>query len=183
MKFTETELPGVLLVQLTVFRDDRGYFQEIWNPARTDVPGMKKDFVQDNIAFSNHRVLRGLHYQEPFPQAKLIVVLAGAIFDVAVDVRRSSPTFGNWVGIELTGGSGEALYIPEGFAHGYQVLSPSAHVVYKCTDVYHPEAEHSLAWNDPAIGIKWPLPDPVLSAKDRNAPRLGETIGATILAG
>ena len=172
MKIIPLELPGVLLLQLDVYRDERGYFQEIWNPARADVPGMSKDFVQDNIAFSNYGVLRGLHYQDPFPQAKLIVVLAGTIFDVAVDVRADSPTYGRWVGSELVAGSGHALYIPEGFAHGYQVLSSSAHVVYKCTEVYHPEAEHSLAWNDPAIGIRWPLPDPVLSDKDRNAPTL-----------
>ena len=172
MRYRRLEIPDVLLLELDVFRDERGYFQEIWNPARADVPGMKKDFVQDNIAFSNHRVLRGLHYQDPFQQAKLIVVLAGTIFDVAVDVRADSPTYGRWVGSELVAGTGHALYIPEGFAHGYQVLSASAHVVYKCTEVYHPEAEHSLAWNDPAIGIHWPLPDPVLSAKDRNAPTL-----------
>ena len=172
MRYRRLEIPDVLLLELDIFRDERGYFQEIWNPARADVPGMKKDFVQDNIAFSNHRVLRGLHYQDPFQQAKLIVVLAGTIFDVAVDVRADSPTYGRWVGSELVAGTGHALYIPEGFAHGYQVLSASAHVVYKCTEVYHPEAEHSLAWNDPAIGIRWPLPDPILSEKDRNAPTL-----------
>jgi dTDP-4-dehydrorhamnose 3,5-epimerase len=172
MRYKELNIPGVLLLQLPVFADQRGYFQEIWNPARADVPGMKKDFVQDNIAFSHHRVLRGLHYQQPFEQAKLIVVLAGSIFDVAVDVRPDSPNYAQWIGTELTAGSGHALYIPEGFAHGYQVLSASAHVVYKCTEVYRPEAEHSLAWNDPAIGIEWPLRDPILSEKDRAAPRL-----------
>ena len=172
MRYRPLEIPDVLLLTLDVFRDDRGYFQEIWNPARTDIPGMKKDFVQDNIAFSHHGVLRGLHYQQPYEQAKLIVVLAGTIFDVAVDVRRDSPTFGRWVGTELVAGSGQALYIPEGFAHGYQVLSAAAHVVYKCTEVYHPEAEHSLAWNDPALGIKWPLADPIVSEKDRRAPTL-----------
>lgn len=173
MRYKPLELPDVLLLEIDVFRDDRGYFQEIWNPARADIPGMKKDFVQDNIAFSHHRVLRGLHYQQPHEQAKLIVVLAGTIFDVAVDVRRDSATFGRWVATELVAGSGQALYIPEGFAHGYQVLSASAHVVYKCTEVYHPDAEHTLAWNDPAIGIKWPLKDPILSEKDRHAPKLG----------
>ena len=174
MRYSRLEIPDVLLLNIDVFRDDRGYFQEIWNPARADIPGMKKDFVQDNIAFSHHRVLRGLHYQQPYEQAKLIVVLAGTIFDVAVDVRPDSPTFGRWVGTELAGGSGDALYIPEGFAHGYQVLSPTAHVVYKCTEVYHPEADHSIAWNDPAIGIRWPLPDPILSPKDRAAPLLAD---------
>ena len=171
----------MLRLQFDVFRDDRGYFQEVWNPARANIPGMKKDFVQDNIAFSHYRVLRGLHYQQPFEQAKLIVVLSGSIFDVAVDVRRDSPTFGPWLGTQLTAGSGDALYIPEGFAHGYQVLSPSAHVVYKCTDVYHPEAEHSFAWNDPAVGIRWPIADPILSEKDRGAGRLEDDVRRSLM--
>jgi dTDP-4-dehydrorhamnose 3,5-epimerase len=174
MTVTELGLPGVLLLQLDVYRDERGYFQEVWNPARVTVPGVHKEFVQDNIAFSHHRVLRGLHFQRPHEQAKLIVALTGTIFDVAVDVRAGSPTFGQWVGTELAAGTGHMLYIPEGFAHGYQVLSATAQVLYKCTDIYHPEAEHSLAWNDPAIGIHWPLPDPVLSEKDRTAPTLAD---------
>ncbi len=172
MKVSELELPGVLLLQLDVFRDERGYFQEVWNPARVTVPGVHKEFVQDNIAFSHHAVLRGLHFQQPHEQAKVIVALTGTIFDVAVDVRRDSPTFGRWVGTELTAGTGRMLYIPEGFAHGYQVLSETAQVLYKCTDVYHPESEHSLAWNDPSIGIRWPIATPILSTKDSQAPAL-----------
>lgn len=174
MKVTELELPGVLLLQFDVYRDERGYFQEVWNPARLNRPDLNVDFVQDNIAFSHHRVLRGLHFQQPHAQAKLVTSLSGTIFDVAVDVRRASPTFGRWLGTELAAGTGHALYIPEGFAHGYQVLSESAHVVYKCTDVYHPEAEHALAWNDPDVAIRWPLANPILSDKDRRAPALAD---------
>lgn len=174
MDVRELELPGILLLRLDVYRDERGYFQEVWNPARVTVPGVHKEFVQDNIAFSHRGVLRGLHFQQPHEQAKLVIALTGTIYDVAVDVRRDSPTFGQWLGTELSAGTGRMLYIPEGFAHGYQVLSAEAQVLYKCTDIYHPEAEHALAWNDPAIGIRWPLPDPLLSPKDRNAPTLAE---------
>jgi len=176
VKISELELPGVLLLQMDVYRDARGYFLEVWNPAHMCIPGLDQEFVQDNIAFSHQRVLRGLHFQQPHPQAKLVVTLSGTIFDVAVDLRRESPTFGRWVGTELAAGTGRALYIPEGFAHGYQVLSESAHVVYKCSDVYHREAEHTVAWNDPAIGIDWPLRDPILSDKDRSAPALAQLI-------
>ncbi len=178
MKVTPLELSGVLLIEFDVFRDERGYFQEVWNPAHVNIPGVHKEFVQDNIAFSHHRVLRGLHYQDPFPQAKLVVALSGRIFDVAVDLRRGSPTFGRWTGTELAAGTGQALYIPEGFAHGYQVLSENAQVLYKCSEVYHPEAEHSLAWNDPAINIPWPIRDPILSDTDRNSPPLSAAVSA-----
>lgn len=172
MRITPLDLPEVLLLQLDVYRDDRGSFQEVWNPTRMNLAGRNVEWIQDNTAFSHYRVLRGLHFQRPREQAKLVTVLTGKVFDVAVDVRPDSSTFGRWVGTELEEGSGHALYIPEGFAHGYQVLSPSAHVLYKCTDVYHPPSEHSLAWNDPDIAIRWPLPDPVLSDKDRAAPGL-----------
>jgi dTDP-4-dehydrorhamnose 3,5-epimerase len=174
MKVHQWALPGVLLLELPVFRDERGYFQEVWNPARVQIPGVHKTFVQDNIAFSHRRVLRGLHFQEPHAQAKLVIPLTGTIFDVAVDVRRDSPTFGRWTGSELRAGTGHALYLPEGFAHGYQVLSEHAQVLYKCSDVYHQQSEHSLAWDDPALGIAWPLPDPILSEKGRRAPRLAD---------
>jgi dTDP-4-dehydrorhamnose 3,5-epimerase len=172
MKVIPLELPGMLLLQFDVYHDARGYFQELWNPGRVEIPGIDKSFLQDNLASSHYRVLRGLHYQEPYPQAKLVMVLTGSVFDVAVDVRRDSPTFGRWIGTELKAGSGHALYIPEGFAHGYQVTSESAQVFYKCTEVYHPEAEHSLAWNDPSVGITWPIADPILSPKDSAAPYL-----------
>jgi dTDP-4-dehydrorhamnose 3,5-epimerase len=174
VKITALEITDVLLLQLDVHGDHRGSFQEVWNPTRMNLGGRNVEWVQDNTAFSHQRVLRGLHFQHPREQAKLVTVLTGSVFDVAVDVRPHSPTFGRWVGTVLEQGSGHALYIPEGFAHGYQVLSPSAHVLYKCTDIYHPQSEHSLAWNDPAIAIRWPLPDPILSDKDRVAPRLAD---------
>ena len=172
MTVTQLELPDVLLVQLAVFRDERGWFQELWNPNRGSFAGLPTHFEQDNLAFSKRGVLRGLHFQEPFPQGKLVTVLEGEIFDVAVDIRPDSSTYGKWAARNLVGGSGSALYIPEGFAHGYQVLSDSAHVLYKCTKVYHPEAEHTIAWNDPGLAIAWPLADPILSAKDSAAPTL-----------
>ena len=174
---TELGIEGVLLVQLKVYADDRGWFQEFWNQQR-GLPGSADTFVQDNHAVSKQGVLRGLHYQEPFGQGKLITVLHGTIFDVAVDVRRSSKTFGKSLAITLEAGTGKALYIPVGFAHGYQTLSESAAVVYSCTDTYHPEAEHTLLWNDPALAIAWPLDNPVLSEKDRNGRPLSEITAA-----
>ena len=174
MTVTPLELPGILHLQMQVFRDDRGSFQEVWNPSRGDMPGLPREFVQDNIAFSRRAVLRGMHFQQPFAQGKLVTVLSGKVFDVAVDVRPESATFGKWMGMELAEDTGAALYIPEGFAHGYQVLSDTAHVLYKCTEIYHPEAEHSLAWNDPDVNISWPLANPIVSDKDRAAPSLRE---------
>jgi dTDP-4-dehydrorhamnose 3,5-epimerase len=167
---TKLRLPEVLLLNFAVHGDHRGWFQEIWNPSRMVLPDVTQPFVQDNLAYSKQGVLRGLHFQEPFAQAKLVTVITGTIFDVAVDVRPQSPTFGQWVGTTLQADAGVALYIPHGFAHGYQVLSEAAHVFYKCSDVHHPEAERSIVWNDPEIGIDWPLPNPVLSDKDRAAP-------------
>ncbi len=177
MTLTELEIPGVLLVTCDVYRDERGWFQEFWNPARMRIPGLPQPFVQDNTAFSRRGVLRGLHFQQPHAQAKLVTVLDGEIFDVAVDIRPNSATFGKSVAITLSGGEGRSLYVPAGFAHGYQVLSASAHVLYKCTEVYHPEAERTLAWNDPKLGIAWPLADPIVSPKDAIAPTLEELSG------
>jgi dTDP-4-dehydrorhamnose 3,5-epimerase len=162
-------LPEVLLVEPKVFGDARGYFFESYSARRyaeAGVPGGPAAFVQDNVSYSRRGVLRGLHYQYPFGQGKLVGVLRGEVFDVAVDVRRGSPTFGRWAGECLSEGNKRQLYLPPGFAHGFLVTSPDALVAYKCTDYYHPEAERSIRWDDPRIGIDWPLDQPVVSAKD-----------------
>ena len=174
MKVHSTEIPDVLLLEPKVFTDDRGFFFESYN-RRTfrDATGLDVDFMQDNLAFSVRNVLRGLHYQIRQPQGKLIWAVAGDIFDVAVDLRRSSPSFGKWVGATLTGGGHRMLWIPAGFAHGYLALSEHAIVSYKVTDYYAPEHDRALLWNDPDVGIRWPLDgDPVISQKDRSAVRL-----------
>ena len=169
MNLIELDIKGVFVVKMPVFSDERGSFQEIWNDASMSIPGFEGSFVQDNAAVSKRGVLRGLHYQLPFPQAKLVTALQGEVFDVAVDLRPESATFGKWTGRTLVAGSGEALFVPTGFAHGYQVTSETAHVFYKCSDVYHPEAEHALAWDDVDVNISWPLADPLVSAKDNAA--------------
>ena len=170
MKVTPAALlPEVLLVEPRVFGDARGYFFESYSARRygeAGIPGAGAAFVQDNVSYSQRGVLRGLHYQHPFGQGKLVGVLRGEVFDVAVDVRRGSPTFGRWVGECLTAESKRQLYIPPGFAHGFLVTSPDALVAYKCTDYYHPETERSIRWDDARIGIRWPIDGPVLSAKD-----------------
>ncbi len=176
VKVTPTSIPEVLLIEPQVFRDERGFFVESWNAREftTKVDGVVK-FVQDNHSRSGRGVLRGLHYQLPRAQGKLIRALSGRIFDVAVDMRKSSPTFGQWVGTELDGHEHRQLWVPVGFAHGYLVLSESADVLYKTTDYYAPEHEICVSWNDPAIGINWPIGgDPLLSAKDRAGLRLYE---------
>lgn len=169
MKVTPTEIPDVLLLEPRVHQDERGFFLESYN-RRTfkDVTGLDVDFVQDNQSFSVRNVLRGLHYQVHQAQGKLVHVVAGEIFDVAVDLRRSSPTFGKWVGVTISGGGHRMLWIPAGFAHGYIVLSEHAIVFYKTTDYYAPEHERSIVWNDPALAIRWPLEgEPIVSDKDR----------------
>ncbi len=171
MKVEDTDLPGVKLIHPRVFEDARGFFMETWHRARYREAGLP-DFVQDNLSCSKKGVLRGLHFQHPHPQGKLVQVLAGEIFDVAVDIRQGSPTFARWVGVVLSSKNRRQLYIPEGFAHGFCVLSEEALVAYKCTDVYHPEADRGLRWDDPDIGIAWPIEDPILSPKDAGAPRL-----------
>jgi dTDP-4-dehydrorhamnose 3,5-epimerase len=170
MNVIETELPGVLCVEPRRFRDPRGYFFETFRRDRYEALGLPGDFVQDNVSFSERSVLRGLHFQNPQPQGKLISILQGEIFDVAVDIRVGSPTFLKWTGMFLSSENGRQLMIPEGFAHGFVVTSDSALVLYKCTDFYRPDCESSLSWNDPAIGIEWPVEAPVLSDKDRDAP-------------
>ena len=169
MKVTPTDLPEVLLLEPRVFQDERGFFLESYN-RRTfrEATGRDADFVQDNQSFSVRNVLRGLHYQVRQPQGKLVAVMAGEIYDVAVDLRRSSPTFGKWVGVTLTGGSHRMLWVPEGFAHGYIVLSEHAIVLYKTTDFYAPAHERTVLWKDHDLNIRWPLEaEPIVSAKDR----------------
>ena len=174
MKVRETPLPGVLMVEPEVFGDGRGLFFETYRAQRYAEAGIPASFVQDNVSLSERGVLRGLHLQNPNPQGKLIYVLQGEVFDVAVDVRVGSPTFARWTGTVLSGENKLQLYVPEGFAHGYCVLSETALFAYKCTDVYTPASELSIIWNDPAIGIEWPVDGPLLSPRDAAAPRLGD---------
>ena len=173
MKATPTALPEVLVLEPKVFGDARGFFLESWN-ARSfrELTGLDLDFVQDNHSRSARGVLRGLHYQLQQPQGKLVRVVQGAVFDVALDIRRDSPTFGRWAGVELTADNRRQLWVPAGLAHGFVVLSDSADFLYKTSDYYAPEHERSIRWDDPAIGIQWPLAahgidTPILSAKDR----------------
>ena len=172
MNVEQTKLEGVLLVTPKVFGDDRGFFMETYNQAKALELGLPSQFVQDNHSKSSKGVLRGLHYQNPKWQGKLVRVVQGEIFDVAVDVRHDSPTFGEWVGAYLNDENKQQLYVPEGFAHGFVVTSATAEVVYKCTSLYAPEQEGSILWNDPDIGIDWPLDSPLLSDKDSKAQRL-----------
>jgi len=176
MKTTPLAIPDVILFEPTVFGDDRGFFFESFNQARFDAAiGRSATFVQDNHSRSLKNVLRGLHYQIRQPQGKLVRIVAGAVFDVAVDIRRSSPTFGRWVGEVLSAENKRQLWIPEGFAHGFIVLSDTAECLYKTTAYYAPEHERCLAWNDQTIGIQWPIDGaPVLSAKDRQGKSLAE---------
>ncbi|MFA6955621.1 MAG: dTDP-4-dehydrorhamnose 3,5-epimerase [Thermoanaerobaculia bacterium] len=174
MKFVETTLPGVLIVEPKVFGDDRGFFMEVYHATRFTEGGIAASFVQDNHSRSSRGVLRGLHFQEPNPQGKLVRAVTGTIFDVAVDIRRGSPSFGRWFGIELSEENKKQLWVPPGFAHGFCVTSPSADVVYKCTSLYEPQNDRGIRWNDPAIGIEWPAIEPLLSAKDAVAPLLAE---------
>ncbi len=167
MNIETTTIPGVLLITTPVFRDDRGFFTEIHHQGKLAAAGFDHVFVQDNLSRSAKGTLRGLHYQIEQPQGKLVRVLSGSIYDVAVDLRRSSPTFGKWIGVPLDGDSGKSLYIPVGCAHGFYVTSDSADVLYKCTDLYAPQHERTLIWNDPEVNITWPLDgDPILSPKD-----------------
>lgn len=168
MKVIETALPDVLVLEPKVFGDDRGFFFESFNAAAFEAAtGLKRTFVQDNHSKSQRGVLRGLHYQIQQPQGKLVRVVSGEVFDVAVDLRRSSPSFGRWVGTRLSAENNRQLWIPEGFAHGFVVLSETAEFLYKTTDYYAPAHERSLLWNDPALGIEWPFDGaPTLSAKD-----------------
>lgn len=173
MKATPTAIPDVLLIEPKVFGDSRGYFYESWNRRTFLELGIDAEFVQDNQSRSQRDVLRGLHYQIEHAQGKLIRVVSGEVFDVAVDLRRSSPTFGKWVGFRLSAEDRRMAWIPPGFAHGFCVTSESAEFLYKTTDYYSPEHERALLWNDPQLGIEWPLQgEPIVAAKDAAAPRL-----------
>ena len=176
MRVSETSLSGVLLIEPAVFGDSRGYFIETWHAERFREAGLDLQFVQDNQSRSLRGVLRGLHYQEPKAQGKLVRCSRGTLFDVAVDVRAGSPQFGRWFGAELSEENHRMLWIPPGFAHGFCALSDVADLAYKCTAFYDAAADHAVAWNDPEIGIVWPVASPVLSAKDAAAPRLRDAV-------
>ena len=177
IQVTHCEIEGLAIIQPTVHGDDRGYFMETYNQKDMQEAGLAMTFVQDNQSMSVKGVLRGLHYQINHPQGKLVRVIWGQVFDVAVDLRKNSPTFGAWHGEILSAENKKQFYIPEGFAHGFYVLSDTAEFVYKCTDFYHPGDEGGLRWDDPAIGVNWPLLPgitPILSEKDKNNPFLGK---------
>jgi len=176
MNVVETELPGVVVVEPRVFGDDRGFFLELFHRARygDDVFGADLEVVQINRSHSVRGTLRGLHYQEPRAQGKLVWVLEGTVRDVAVDIRRGSPSFGKHAVVDLTAGQHKQVWVPPGFAHGFVVMSDEADFMYACTEAYAPECEHSILWNDPDIGIDWGIEDPILSEKDGRAPRLAD---------
>ena len=173
-RFLKTALPDVIIIEPDISRDERGFFMETYHQRRYTEGGIDCLFVQDNHSHSRRGTLRGLHYQLNHSQAKLIYMSRGEIFDVAVDIRRGSPTFGKWVGAHLTGENGHQIYIPKGFAHGFCTLSETADVIYKCTDFYSPGDEYGILWSDPDIGIDWPDKNPLLSKKDSRNPRLSE---------
>ncbi len=177
MRVKKTPLDGVMVIEPDVFPDERGFFKVAYHAEQYAQQGIRQTFVQDNQSRSKRGTLRGLHFQRHHPQAKLVTVLSGTVFDVAVDVRRSSPGFGRSFGVELSDANHLQLYIPEGFAHGFCVLSETADIFYKCSDLYFPQHERTLMWNDPAVGIHWPLPQDVpliLSAKDQQGAPLAE---------
>lgn len=174
MKIVPAQLPGVVVVEPEVFGDPRGFFLETWNQRRYRAAGIDAVFVQDNISVSRRGTLRGLHFQNPSPQAKLVSVLQGEVFDVVVDIRHSSPAFRQWQGVHLSAENKRQVFIPLGFAHGFQVLSERAMFHYKCTDFYSPKDELAIRWNDPALRIDWPIREPLLSEKDARAPLLSD---------
>ena len=176
MNITECDIPGPLIIEPKVFGDERGFFMESWNAARFAEEGLDIAFVQDNHSLSQKGVLRGMHFQNPGPQGKLVRVVSGAVFDVAVDLRRSSPTFGKWTGVELSAENKRMFWVPQGFAHGFLTLEDDTDFLYKCDATYAPQHEHSLAWDDPDVGIEWPLSgiDLQLSAKDAEGTRLSD---------
>lgn len=183
MKVKTFEIPGLLLIEPSRFGDARGWFTEIWQRARYEAAGIKETFVQDNLARSAKGILRGLHAQEPHAQGKLVQVFDGAVYDVAVDLRRGSPTFGQWEGVVLDSDSGNQLYVPPGFFHGYYVLSETALFGYKTTDIYSPQDELAVRWDDPDLAIDWPLDGaPKLSDKDLDAPLLRDVPEARLTA-
>ncbi len=172
MTVVPCNLPGLLIIEPSVFGDSRGFFLESWNERRYAEAGIRERFVQDNFSFSRRGILRGLHFQNPAAQGKLVSVVVGEVFDVAVDIRVGSPTFARWHGLRLSAEDKRQLYVPPGFAHGFAVLSESALFHYKCTELYSPQNERTIRWNDPDLSIDWQIHSPVLSAKDVAAPRL-----------
>jgi len=180
MNVRELSIPGVLLIEPRVFGDSRGFFMETFNAERYESSGIVGPFVQDNISRSRHGVLRGIHFQHPYPQAKLVSVLEGEVFDVAVDLRPESPTFGRWCGEYLSATNKRQLFIPERFGHAFLVTSESALFHYKCTAFYHPEFERTIRWDDPQIGIEWPVVEVELSEKDRAGVSLEQFLGGAL---
>ena len=174
MNVIQTDIPGVLIIEPRVFGDERGFFMETWQQRRYAEAGLPEQFVQDNISFSRRGILRGLHYQHPQGQGKLVYVLQGEVYDVAVDIRADSPHFGRSVALTLSAENRRQFYIPPGFAHGFCVTSDTALFVYKCTEFYNPALEGCVRWNDPQVGIKWPISEPTLSDKDKAAALLKE---------
>ena len=177
MRFSKTTLPDVIIVEPKLFKDERGFFMETWEARKFAEAGIGDPFVQDNHSASRQWVLRGLHYQIRRPQGKLVRVTHGEVFDVAVDLRRSSPTFGKWVGEYLSEANRRMMWVPAGFAHGFLVMSERVEFLYKCTDYYSPADERALRWDDREVGIEWPLPagiEPIVSEKDRNAAILAQ---------
>jgi dTDP-4-dehydrorhamnose 3,5-epimerase len=174
MKVIKCELDSLLIIEPDVFGDHRGFFLESWNRKRYREAGIDAEFVQDNFSFSQRGTLRGLHFQNPLPQGKLVSVCQGEVFDVAVDIRRDSQTFGKWHGVTLTGENKRQFWVPAGFAHGFAVISETALFHYKCTEIYSPQNELGFRWDDPDVGIKWPVATPTLSQRDAKAPFLKE---------
>ena len=172
LKHTQTELPGVILIEPDVYKDNRGYFMETYHREKYASTGIEGLFVQDNHSHSTLGTIRGLHYQLKKPQGKLVYVIKGEIFDVSVDIRRGSPTFGAWTGVNLSDKNNHQVFVPKGFAHGFSVLSKTADVIYKCTDVYSPGDEYGVHWSDPDLRIDWKVEKPVLSEKDSQNPKL-----------
>jgi dTDP-4-dehydrorhamnose 3,5-epimerase len=177
MNVIETNIPDVKIIEPQVFGDERGFFMETWQQDSFDKLVAERRFIQDNHSKSNKGILRGLHYQSENTQGKLVRVISGEVFDVAVDIRKNSPTLGQWVGVYLSAENKQQLWVPEGFAHGFYVTSDSAEFVYRCTDYYNPGAEHSILWNDPELGVEWPIVgEAVLSEKDMNGVRFKDAV-------
>ena len=172
MEFVQTEIPDIILVKPTVIEDHRGFFMESYHIEKFNIGGIDCAFVQDNHVRSVYNTLRGLHFQVKYPQAKLLRCLKGKVFDVAVDIRQDSSSYGQWVGEELSEDNKYQLFIPEGFAHGYYVMSDEADISYKCSEIYRPEDEQGIIWNDPEVGIQWPASNPILSEKDLKLKKL-----------
>jgi len=180
IKIMPTSLDGVLIIEPDIFKDSRGAFMETYQKKKYTLAGINSVFVQDNFSISHKGTLRGLHYQISHSQAKLVQVIKGAVFDVAIDLRSGSPTFGQWTGVELSDTNNRQMFIPEGFAHGFQVLTETAYFLYKCSDYYSKEDEGGIIWSDPEINIKWPAIQPLLSDKDAAYPYLKD-ISTTLL--